>query len=38
VAGEPRGSLLVGYSRTWFVDTKNNGAFDAYAVGGEVTF
>jgi len=38
VAGEPRGSLLVGYSRTWFADTKNNGAFDAYAVGGEITF
>jgi hypothetical protein len=36
--GEPRGSLLVGYSRTWYADGKNDGAFDAYAAGGEITF
>jgi hypothetical protein len=33
-----RGSLLAGISRTWFVDTRGHGAFDAFAVGGEVTF
>ncbi|MGO9834099.1 MAG: hypothetical protein ACLP1X_07790 [Polyangiaceae bacterium] len=37
-AGELRGSILLGYSRTWYADTKNNGAFDAFAGGGEITF
>jgi hypothetical protein len=33
-----RGAVLVGLSRTWFVDDQGHGSFDAFAAGGEITF
>ncbi len=36
--GEARGSLLMGYSRNWTVDSSGHGAYDAFAAGAEITF
>jgi hypothetical protein len=36
--GGLRGAVLVGLSKTWFVDDQGHGSFDAFAVGGEMIF
>jgi hypothetical protein len=36
--GRLRGAVIVGLSRTWFLDDQGNSAFDAFAAGAEVGF